>query len=163
MIELYIVVGKDSKKKVQAVPLQAWRGSEGSRSLRIPDFQTIGTWMLSALKFLPQPPNVRTHRATRNLHIPNQQHTVYRRSWGRTCRSETCRAVKYIVKQVVPQPPNVWTHRATHNPHIPNQQHTVYRRSWGWTCRSETFRAVKHIANKYSTIIKVLHLVGVHM
>jgi hypothetical protein len=28
----------------------------------------------------PQHPNVWTHRATHNLHIPNQQHTVYRRS-----------------------------------------------------------------------------------
>ena len=50
-------------------------------------------------KFLPQPPNVGTHRATHNLHIPNQQHTVYRRSWGCTCRSETCGAVKHIVNK----------------------------------------------------------------
>ena len=64
---------------------------------------------------------------------------------------------------VVPQPSNVWTHRATHNPHIPNYQHTVYRRSWRWTCRSETCRAVKHIVNKYSTITKVVYLVGLHM
>ena len=33
-------------------------------------------------KYLPQPPDVRMHRATRSLHIPNQQHTVYRSSWG---------------------------------------------------------------------------------
>ena len=64
---------------------------------------------------------------------------------------------------VVPQPPNIWTHRPTHNLHIPNQQHTVYRCSWGWTCRSETSRAVKHIVNKYSTITKVVYLVGLHM
>jgi hypothetical protein len=50
-------------------------------------------------QFLPQPPNVWTHRATHNLHIPNQQHTVYRRSWGCTCRPETCRAVKHIVNR----------------------------------------------------------------
>ena len=49
-----------------------------------------------------QPPNVRTHRATHNLHIPNQQHTVYRRPWGWTCRSETRRAVKYIVNNIKP-------------------------------------------------------------
>ena len=47
--------------------------------------------------------------------------------------------------------------------HIPNQQHTVYRCSWGWTCRSETCRAVKHIVKKYSTVTKVVYLVGLHM
>jgi hypothetical protein len=30
--------------KPKAVPLQAWTGPQGSRSLRLPDFQTIGTW-----------------------------------------------------------------------------------------------------------------------
>ena len=61
------------------------------------------------------------------------------------------------------QPTNVRTHPATHNLHIPNQQHTVYRCPWGWTGRSETCRAVKHIVNKYSTITKVVYLVGLHM
>ena len=28
---------------VKAIPLQAWTGSEGSRSLRLPDFKTIST------------------------------------------------------------------------------------------------------------------------
>ena len=54
-------------------------------------------------------------------------------------------------------------HRATHNLHIPNQQHAVYRCFWWWTCRSEICRAVKHIVNKYSTITKVVYLVGLHM
>ena len=27
----------------KAIPLQAWKGSEGSRRLRLPDFKTIGT------------------------------------------------------------------------------------------------------------------------
>jgi hypothetical protein len=27
----------------KAIPLQAWTGPEGSRSLRLPDFKTIGT------------------------------------------------------------------------------------------------------------------------
>jgi hypothetical protein len=27
----------------QAIPLQAWTGTEGSRTLRLPDFKTIGT------------------------------------------------------------------------------------------------------------------------
>ena len=40
-----------------------------------------------------------THRATRNLHIPNQQHTVHRCFWRWNCRSETCRAVKHIVNK----------------------------------------------------------------
>jgi len=31
------------KKKGKAIPLQAWTGPEGSRSLRLPDFKTIGT------------------------------------------------------------------------------------------------------------------------
>ena len=31
------------KGKGKAIPLQAWRGSEGSRRLRLPDFKKIGT------------------------------------------------------------------------------------------------------------------------
>jgi hypothetical protein len=31
-------------KKGKAIPLQAWRGPEDSRRLRLPDFKTIGTW-----------------------------------------------------------------------------------------------------------------------
>jgi len=31
------------KKKSKAIPLQAWRGPEGSRRLRLPDFNTVGT------------------------------------------------------------------------------------------------------------------------
>jgi len=31
------------KQKKAANPLQAWTGPEGSRSLRLPDFKTIGT------------------------------------------------------------------------------------------------------------------------
>jgi hypothetical protein len=30
-------------KKAKATPLQAWTDPEGSRKLRFPDFQTIGT------------------------------------------------------------------------------------------------------------------------
>jgi len=30
-------------KKGKAIPLQAWRGPEGSRRLRLPDFKTVGT------------------------------------------------------------------------------------------------------------------------
>jgi len=30
--------------KGKAIQLQAWKGSEGSRSLGLPDFETIGTW-----------------------------------------------------------------------------------------------------------------------
>jgi len=29
--------------KGKAIPLQAWTGPEGSRSLRLPDFKTVGT------------------------------------------------------------------------------------------------------------------------
>jgi hypothetical protein len=29
--------------KGKAIPLQAWRGPEGTRRLRLPDFKTIGT------------------------------------------------------------------------------------------------------------------------
>ena len=29
--------------KSKAIPLQAWKGPEGSRRLRLPDFKTIGT------------------------------------------------------------------------------------------------------------------------
>jgi len=30
--------------KSKAIPLQAWIGPEDSRSLRLPDFKTFGTW-----------------------------------------------------------------------------------------------------------------------
>jgi len=30
--------------KGKAIPLQAWRGPEGSRRLRLPDFKATGTW-----------------------------------------------------------------------------------------------------------------------
>jgi len=30
-------------KQYKAMPLQAWTGPEGSRRLRLPDFETIGT------------------------------------------------------------------------------------------------------------------------
>jgi hypothetical protein len=29
--------------KGKAIPVQAWTGAEGSRTLRLPDFKTIGT------------------------------------------------------------------------------------------------------------------------
>ena len=29
--------------KVKAIPVQAWAGPEGSRRLRVPDFEIIGT------------------------------------------------------------------------------------------------------------------------
>jgi hypothetical protein len=31
------------KGKGKAIPVQAWKGPEGSRRLRLPDFNTIGT------------------------------------------------------------------------------------------------------------------------
>jgi hypothetical protein len=34
---------KTGKGKGKAIPLQAWRGPEGSRRLRLPDFKTVGT------------------------------------------------------------------------------------------------------------------------
>jgi hypothetical protein len=37
---------KSSKGKGKAIQLQAWTGPEGSRSLRLPDFKTIGTGYL---------------------------------------------------------------------------------------------------------------------
>ena len=36
---IYVLV----KGKGKAIPLQAWTGHEGSRSLKLPDFKTIGT------------------------------------------------------------------------------------------------------------------------
>jgi hypothetical protein len=33
----------DVVKKDKAIPLQAWTGPESSRSLKLPDFKTIGT------------------------------------------------------------------------------------------------------------------------
>jgi hypothetical protein len=37
------VVKVKVKVKGKAIPLQAWTGPEDSRSLRLPDFKTIGT------------------------------------------------------------------------------------------------------------------------
>jgi len=34
---------KVKQGKGKAIPLQAWRGPEGSRKLRIPDSKTVGT------------------------------------------------------------------------------------------------------------------------
>jgi len=34
---------RKGKGKGKAIPLQAWTGPEGSRRLRLPDFNTIGT------------------------------------------------------------------------------------------------------------------------
>jgi len=37
-------IKKVIKGKGKAIPLQAWRGPECSRRLKLPDFKTIGTW-----------------------------------------------------------------------------------------------------------------------
>ena len=39
-----------SSLNCKSIPLQAWTGPEGSRRLRFPDFKTIGTWRLSAIR-----------------------------------------------------------------------------------------------------------------
>jgi hypothetical protein len=41
--EIYFVFVEVYKVKDKAIPLQAWTGREGSRSLRLPDFKTVGT------------------------------------------------------------------------------------------------------------------------
>ena len=41
MAACYKIIGRLCKGK--AIPLQAWTGPEGSRSLRLPDFKTVGT------------------------------------------------------------------------------------------------------------------------
>jgi len=35
--------GRNIYVKGKAIPLQAWKDPEGSRSLRLPDFKTLGT------------------------------------------------------------------------------------------------------------------------
>jgi len=42
MSVLWLKAGK-GKGKGKAISLQAWRGPEGSRNLRLPDFKKIGT------------------------------------------------------------------------------------------------------------------------
>jgi hypothetical protein len=37
------VISTIKYRKGKAIPLQAWTSPEGSRSLRLPDFKTIGT------------------------------------------------------------------------------------------------------------------------
>jgi hypothetical protein len=39
----YSAIKITSKSKRKAIPLQAWRGPEGSRRLRLPAFKTVGT------------------------------------------------------------------------------------------------------------------------
>jgi hypothetical protein len=39
------LIGYDRQSKGKTIPLQAWTGPEGSRSLRFPDIKTIGTRM----------------------------------------------------------------------------------------------------------------------
>jgi hypothetical protein len=34
---------KELRERYKTVPLQAWRGPEGSGRLRLPDFKTVGT------------------------------------------------------------------------------------------------------------------------
>ena len=43
IIQLIVRQFPKVKGKGKAIPLQAWRGPEGSRRLRLPDFKTIGT------------------------------------------------------------------------------------------------------------------------
>jgi len=42
-LHLFISFLKISGNIFQAIPLQAWTGPDGSRRLRLPDFNTIGT------------------------------------------------------------------------------------------------------------------------
>jgi len=39
----YHCVDTETCKKGRAIPLQAWRGPEGSRRLRLPDFKTFSS------------------------------------------------------------------------------------------------------------------------
>jgi len=42
-IIVLLISGSSSVAKVKAIPLQAWKGIEGSRRLRLPEFKTIST------------------------------------------------------------------------------------------------------------------------
>jgi len=39
----FVFFGSTIVRKGKAIPLQAWTGSKGSRSLKLPDFKTLGT------------------------------------------------------------------------------------------------------------------------
>jgi hypothetical protein len=41
---LHYILYHTQQVKGKAIPLQDWTGPEGSRSLRPPDFKTVGTW-----------------------------------------------------------------------------------------------------------------------
>jgi hypothetical protein len=43
MVLRTVLCPNKEKVKGKAVPLQAWRGPEGSRRLKLPDFKTIST------------------------------------------------------------------------------------------------------------------------
>jgi hypothetical protein len=45
-----------SKDKGKAVPLQAWRGPEGSRKLRFPDFMTMAQDGGKVVSLMHRPP-----------------------------------------------------------------------------------------------------------
>jgi len=38
-----VLLAKEGLVKGKVIPLQAWRGPEGSRRLKLPDFKTVGT------------------------------------------------------------------------------------------------------------------------
>jgi hypothetical protein len=50
------VLDRAATRKSKAIPVQAWRGSEGSKSLRLPDFMTIGTWCGKVVSPTHRPP-----------------------------------------------------------------------------------------------------------
>jgi hypothetical protein len=42
-LAVFLIDTAEGKGKGKTIPLQAWTGPEGSRRLRLPDFNTIGT------------------------------------------------------------------------------------------------------------------------
>ena len=43
IVQVFLLKFTDRSVANKAIPLQAWRGPEGSRRLRLPDFKTIST------------------------------------------------------------------------------------------------------------------------
>jgi hypothetical protein len=51
-----LIKGRVKKKKVKAVPLQAWSGPDGSRRLRFPDFMTTAQDGGKIVSLMHRPP-----------------------------------------------------------------------------------------------------------
>ena len=84
-------------RKGKAIPIQAWTGPEGSRMLRLPDFQTIGTWKWQGCQ--PYAPAAFT---------PQEIHLALRQRLSRTQRHRVAEKIffQWLDNPLGPRPPH---------------------------------------------------------